>query len=85
MTTITLDDLREILVETAGADDSADLTGDILDRDFADLGYDSLALLETAAAIQRRYGIALTDDQVSELRTPREVLESVNGTMAGAE
>ena len=44
-----LDDLKRILIEGAGAEESVDLDGDILDEDFEHLGYESLALLETGA------------------------------------
>lgn len=77
-TQVTLDDLKQILRDGAGADESLDLDGAILDTDFADLGYDSLALLETAARITRQYGVALDDDAVTSARTPRDLLTAVN-------
>lgn len=76
---ITLDDLKRILREGAGADEGVDLDGDILDLEFADLGYDSLALMETAARITREYGIALDDDAALAATTPRSLLTVVNG------
>lgn len=81
MTTIvlTLDDLRRILREGAGADESIDLDGEILDTEFADLGYDSLALLETASRISREYAIELADDIVLAASTPRDLIKIVNG------
>jgi len=75
---LTLEDLKALLVKTAGPDDQGALQGDIATRDFADLGYDSLALLELAAEIQRSHGISLSDEQVTELRTPGSVLDAVN-------
>ncbi|WP_251744258.1 acyl carrier protein [Frankia sp. AiPs1] len=75
---MTLEDLKTILVENAGADDSGTLDGDFAAQEFTELGYDSLALLELAAGIQRRYGIVLPDEQVMELRTPEAVLAAVN-------
>jgi minimal PKS acyl carrier protein len=85
MNIMTIDELRNILMEAAGADESIDLAGEIIDRDFADLGYDSLALLETAAVIQRRYSVTLSDEEVTESRTPREVLDAVNSALVKAE
>lgn len=76
---ITLDDLRRILREGAGADEAVDLDSDILDAEFADLGYDSLALMETAARIHREYGITLDDEATLAATTPRELLSVVNG------
>jgi minimal PKS acyl carrier protein len=74
----TLDDLRRVLVEGAGAAEDIDLDGDILDIEFADLGYDSLALLETAARITRDYNIPLDDDATTSARTPRKLLALIN-------
>ncbi|MGW6984322.1 acyl carrier protein [Streptomyces sp. NPDC054932] len=74
----TIADLKRILLGAAGADESVDMDGDILDALFTDLGYDSLALLETAAVISREYGIELSDDAVTAVTTPRGFLELVN-------
>jgi minimal PKS acyl carrier protein len=76
--TFTLDDLRRVLVSAAGAEEGVDLDVDILDIPFTDLGYDSLALLETAARIGTEYGISLRDDAVVEAATPRALLDLVN-------
>lgn len=78
MAQISIDDLRRILVACAGEDDGIDLSGDILDVHFTDLGYDSLALMESAARIERDYGVALADDVLADASTPRELLDLVN-------
>lgn len=78
----TMHDLRRILLEGAGADDGADLDGDISDREFADLGYESIALLETGGRIEREYGIALEDSTIYEATTPRALVEAVNERLA---
>jgi act minimal PKS acyl carrier protein len=75
---VTLDDLRRILREGAGADEEVDLDADILDIEFGELGYDSLALLETAARITREYQMPLDDDATTAAKTPRELLALVN-------
>ncbi|MEU5848863.1 acyl carrier protein [Saccharopolyspora shandongensis] len=74
---ITLDDLRRILAGCAGAAEDVDLGGDILDLTFADLGYDSLALMETAAVIGREFGVVIPDDELGGLETPRAMLDRV--------
>jgi act minimal PKS acyl carrier protein len=74
----TVKDLTRILREGAGADESVDLDGDINDTPFEDLGYESLALLETAARIGREYGIELEDSDITDLETPRELVAAVN-------
>jgi len=75
---VTIADLRRVLREAAGAADNVDLDGDILDLEFADLGYDSLALLETAARISHEFGVKLDDDVVVDANTPRKLLTAVN-------
>ncbi|MFF0054834.1 acyl carrier protein [Streptomyces microflavus] len=76
--TFTLESLKRILREGAGADESVDFDGDILDADFQELGYESLAILETCGRIEREYGITLDDSVVSDVRTPRRMVEVVN-------
>jgi len=78
--TVTLDDLRRILTSCAGGDEAA-LSGDILDSTFEDLGYDSLALMETMAAVAREYGAVVPDDELQTMETPREMLKRVNGLL----
>ncbi|MFC3979715.1 acyl carrier protein [Streptosporangium jomthongense] len=73
-----VDDLRRILREGAGADEAVDLDNDILDRRFDELGYESIALLETGSRIEREYGIRLDDEALGEVRTPRALIDLVN-------
>jgi act minimal PKS acyl carrier protein len=73
-----LHDLRRILLECAGADEGVDLDGEILDTEFEDLGYDSLALMETAARITREYGIPIEDEALTAATTPRRLLDLLN-------
>ncbi|MGK5691825.1 acyl carrier protein [Streptomyces sp. URMC 128] len=83
MSELTLTELTTILRECAGEDENAGLRGgDVLDTTFTDLGYDSLAMLETAARIQIVYGVVLADDVVVEASTPRELLSLVNESLA---
>jgi acyl carrier protein len=83
MSQLTLDGLREIMLQCAGADESVDLHRDILDIEFEELGYDSLAMLETAGHIKRTYGAQL-DDTVVEARTPRELIALTNNAILAA-
>lgn len=78
----TLDDLRRILIDAAGDDESYNLDGDILDTDFEELGYESLALLETGGRIEREYGISLDEEVLSIANTPRLLIDTVNGGLA---
>ncbi|MEU6918094.1 acyl carrier protein [Streptomyces olindensis] len=74
----TLDQLKATLLEGAGTDESVDLNGDILDTSFEDLGYESLAMLETVGRIEREYGISLDEEAVGEAATPRALVRLVN-------
>ncbi|MFC9468314.1 phosphopantetheine-binding protein [Streptomyces coelicoflavus] len=78
----TLDDLRRILIEAAGADENVDLAGDILDTTFEVLGYESIALLETGGRIEREYDIVLDDDDLADDVTPRDLIDVVNAQLS---
>ncbi len=80
----TLDDLRRILLDAAGVDESVDISGDILDQGLYDLGYESLALLETGGRIEREYNITLDDEILTEDPTPRRLIEAVNRCLSPA-
>lgn len=80
-TSFTLDDLKRILLEGAGAEEGVDLDADILDTAFDDLGYESLALLETGSRIEREYHIVLDEAVVAEARTPRVLIDAVNSRL----
>ena len=80
MAQLTADDLRRVLQAVAGES----LDPAFLDADLDTLGYDSLALLEAAARIHQRFGIQIADEDVFGLGRPRDLLDLVNGTAAGA-
>ncbi|MEV6947578.1 acyl carrier protein [Streptomyces sp. NPDC051172] len=84
MSPFTLADLKRILLEGAGADDGVDLDGEILDMEFVDLGYESLALLETSSRIEREYGISLDESAMADVTTPRALIDLVNSHLAAA-
>ncbi|MFI7121219.1 acyl carrier protein [Amycolatopsis sp. NPDC049868] len=73
--------LTELLTQAAGTPDA--VSTDFLDTEFENLGYDSLALLETAGLIQARWGTVLPDQVVVEIRTPRELIALVNTALNG--
>ncbi len=78
----TIDELIITLQAAAGESTGVTLHGDILDVSFDELGYDSLALLETAARISRERGIMLPDSTVTDADTPRALLATVNERVA---
>lgn len=75
---MTLEDLKRTLKAAAGESEGVDLAGDIGDARFEDLGYDSLALLETSSRIEHEYGIRIPEDDLTEAETPNELLKLVN-------
>lgn len=76
----TITDLRRILVEAAGESEGADLDAATLDSDFVELGYESLALLETGSRIEREFGVEL-DDALLDSATPRILIDAVNAQL----
>jgi minimal PKS acyl carrier protein len=80
--TMNIEELKQILREGSGQDENVDLDGDIIDVDFADLGYDSIALMETGGRIERERGIQLDEEGVTEAKTPRSFLVVVNESLA---
>lgn len=83
MAVFTIDALKTLLEECAGIDESVDFDGDIRDTSFEDLGYDSLALLNTTSRIEREYGVTLADDVVLECTTPHLLMAAVNDELSG--
>lgn len=84
MSKLTLAELTEILRECAGEDDASPLDGDILDTRFDDLGYDSIALMETAGRIRTNYGVVIEGDLLADVGTPRRLLDLVNRSIEAA-
>ncbi|MFI9176338.1 acyl carrier protein [Streptomyces lincolnensis] len=85
MSGITRQDLRRILEGPGNEADAAvwEAAG-ILDTPFSDLGFDSLALLEMAVRIEQEYTVAVPEETVENLATPRAVLDFVNRRLAEA-
>jgi act minimal PKS acyl carrier protein len=78
MSQFTTEDFKRIVRVTVGVDDSVDLDGDILDTSFSELGYDSLAVLEIANKIKKEFGVAIPDEAIPDLATPRMTIDYVN-------
>jgi act minimal PKS acyl carrier protein len=79
MSKLTEAGLMDIMRECAG--EATDLTGDVGDTPFEMLGYDSLAVLETASRIERDYGLRLDEGEVTGAKTPRDFLALVNAAV----
>jgi minimal PKS acyl carrier protein len=85
MQQFTAEDLTMIMRNCAGMAASAQLNGTELDETYADLGYDSLAVLEIQAQIQQQYGIRVGDEATDHMPTPGATVSYVNTLiLAGA-
>lgn len=78
MAAFSLNELKKIMRECAGEDESVNLDDDFEAVTFDDLGYDSLAVLETASRIQRTYGLKLGEEELAEITTPGALVVFVN-------
>ncbi|MBT2493442.1 acyl carrier protein [Streptomyces sp. ISL-96] len=74
--------LIALLRSSAGDSETHNLDGDVLDIAFAELGYDSLALLQVTGTIERDSGVALDEEALDEAQTPRQYLKTVNRVLA---
>lgn len=77
----TLDDLNH-LIDTY-IDIEARITENALDRPYAELGMDSLGLVDLAERINISYDVPVPLDIVEEMRTPRLTVDYVNGHLDG--
>lgn len=80
---ITLQDIVRALRAAAGEGDGVDLDGDIADVTFSELGYDSIAVLETVGSLERAYGFSLGDEAIQEAQTPGQLLRLAVEATAG--
>jgi act minimal PKS acyl carrier protein len=78
---ITISDLQTIMRQCAGEAEDALPLEEAPDRSFAELGYDSLALLETHSRIEREYGVELCEDEVGALDTAQDLVDFVNSLL----
>ncbi|MFC9505978.1 acyl carrier protein [Streptomyces sp. NPDC057002] len=78
MAALTSEKLFAILRECAGEEESVTSAVNAVDMEFTDLGYDSLALLETAARVSREYDVEIPEEDLSEVTTPAGFLSVVN-------
>ena len=84
MAEFTVDDLRRILESSAGVVGIDWADSRTLETSFNDIGYDSLALLEFSASVQRERGIRIPDEDVFEMVTPKLALDYINQRHATA-
>ncbi|MFI1913906.1 acyl carrier protein [Nocardia sp. NPDC020380] len=77
MRQFTIADLWRIIRECAGEPDAMPPGTDLDGATFRDLGYDSVVMLEAATKLDQEFGVALSDEVVFDLATPRAFLDAV--------
>lgn len=81
---LTVRELADILRLCAGEDEFAEQLEQVAHQPFDELGYDSLALLETGARIRRDYGVALSEEDLGQVKTPQQLVDVVNALLKTA-
>ncbi|AUY53124.1 acyl carrier protein [Streptomyces sp. CB01881] len=86
MNEFSLDRLKQLLQECGEQDESVDidLSGNIDDVAFDDLGIDSLALFNIFVMIEREYSVGLSYDVGIEAETPSQLVQVVGRAIAAA-
>lgn len=82
MNEFTVTELKKIVDACLGGDTAAELTEANLDVELHDLGYDSLTVYEFVMKIQDDLAISITDADIDTMKTPRAVVDFVNGRLA---
>ncbi len=73
-----IDKLKEIIAEQFGIDtDAISEETDIV----ADLGADSLDVVEMMMALEEEYGVTIDDNKIAELKTVGDVAACVEGML----
>ena len=73
---IDIKDVWTALVEGSGTDDADALLAALETRSFDELGYDSLAVLETG--LRRDSGADVPDTQIANVQTAHELINLIN-------
>lgn len=75
---VTMHDLKHALEIGSGVDWGVDLDRDLPTKTFNQLGYDSLAVLETGLRLGRDHDVTIDDEVFTDLETPQQLLDAVN-------
>ncbi|KAA9166512.1 acyl carrier protein [Amycolatopsis acidicola] len=84
MTSIDVPTTLRILCEAAGEDEDLELAGDDSETTLADLGFDSLVLIEAGTRIEREFGAAIPEDRLAGAVTVADFRALVNEVLADA-
>ncbi|WSQ09445.1 acyl carrier protein [Streptomyces sp. NBC_01231] len=78
MKEFTLFDLQQMVAACVGTDNADVIDQASLDVSFTDLGLDSLSVYELITRLQDDLSLAITDEEIDELKTPRLLIDHVN-------
>lgn len=78
MNRFTVAELKQTIAKCLGTESVSELDSDSIDTNFADLGYDSLAVYEVMTRLQDELGIPISDEEIDSITTPRLVIDFVN-------
>ncbi|MCW2093255.1 acyl carrier protein [Rhodococcus sp. IEGM 1318] len=79
---LTATELRKAMIASAGEDESITLGEGFETTDFVELGFDSLALMETCSQLKRTHGVVIPDETLWDFVTPEELLRWVNDNIS---
>jgi act minimal PKS acyl carrier protein len=82
MTEFGITELRGVVEACVGRHDATRLDDAALDTEFADIGLDSLVVFELATRLQDDQHVRISDDDLAQVRTPRNLIDLVNGKHA---
>ncbi|MER5886584.1 acyl carrier protein [Streptomyces sp. NPDC001941] len=82
MDRLELSHLATLLRDAAGEGEGLPLDESNLDESFFELGYDSLALLQTIGVIERDFEVTLDEEALDEADTPRLIMDLVNAALS---
>jgi act minimal PKS acyl carrier protein len=78
MDRLELTGLARILRVWGGEEDCVELTEEVQDMYWIELGYDCLSVLQTTGSIERKYDVLLDGELLELADTPRRFLRLVN-------
>lgn len=82
VTKIGIKDVWTALVEGSGADDADSLLRDLERKTFDELGYDSLAVLETGLRLRRENNADVPDVEIATAQTAQELINLINSHLS---
>jgi act minimal PKS acyl carrier protein len=76
METLSINALEELMRECLPHTRTLPASGDdLLDSSFRELGFDSLAMVQFAEALQEKLNLPISNPELDRIATPRDVLE----------